>query len=193
METETQNQELLEFFKTLANADRLRIVGLLSIEPLAAPELARRLGLQPMAALRHLERLQSLGIVRQAGAGAPDETIGGAPLSLDTAALEAMSKRMLAGSRPRFAAGEQSGDEFDRKVLRDYMTADGALKSIPSQEKKLIVVLRHLAQAFEPDRRYAEKDVNAILKRYHPDTPALRRSLVDHGLLARSQGEYWKV
>jgi len=35
--------------------------------------------------------------------------------------------------------------------------------------------------------------VNAILKRFHPDTPALRRYLVDHKLLAREQGEYWKV
>lgn len=192
MENEVQN-ELLEFFKTLANAERLRITGLLALEPMSAPELARRLGMQPALVLRHLERLQGLGLLRSDSPAAPDEPIGNACLSLDTAALEAMSKRILAGSRPRFAASEQSGDEFERKVLRDYLTADGALKSIPTQEKKLLPVLRHLAQSFQPGTRYPEKEVNAILKRFHPDTPALRRYLVDHKLLAREQGEYWKV
>jgi len=147
MDNEVQH-ELLEFFKTLANAERLRITGMLALEPMSAPELARRLGMQPVLVLRHLERLQGLGLLRSDSPVAPDEPIGKACLSLDTAALDAMSKRILAGSRPRFAADEQSGDEFERKVLRDYLTADGALKSIPTQEKKLLAVLRHLAQSF---------------------------------------------
>lgn len=192
MENEQQN-ELMDFFKALANADRLRILGQLALEPLTVPELARRLNMQPMALLKHLGHLLHLGIVRSDRPYDPQEPIGQGPLSLDTAALEAMSKRILAGSRPSFEAGEQTGDEFDRKVLRDYLTADGALKSIPSQEKKLLAVLRHIAQAFEAGKRYPEKEVNAILKRFNPDTPALRRNLVDHQLLAREQGEYWKV
>lgn len=192
MENEVQN-ELLEFFKALSNADRLRIVGQVALEPVTVPELARRLNMQPMALLKHLGHLLHVGIVRSNRPYDPQEPIGEGPLSLDAAALEAMTKRILAGSRPRYEAGEQSGDEFERKMLRDYLTADGALKSIPSQEKKLLPILRHIAQSFQEGTRYPEKEVNAILKRFNPDTPALRRYLVDHKLLAREQGEYWKV
>ena len=39
---------------------------------------------------------------------------------------------------------------------------------------KLLVVLDHLAQSFEPGRTYPEKDVNEILGDFHPDYAALR-------------------
>jgi len=148
MENEIQN-ELLDFFKALANADRLRIVGLLALEPLTVPELARRLNMQPMALLKHLGHLLHLGVVRSDRPYDPQEPIGEGPLTLDTAVLEAMSKRFLAGSRPRFEPGEHSDDDFERKILRDYMNAEGALKSIHTQEKKLLPVLKHLVQSFE--------------------------------------------
>jgi hypothetical protein len=56
-----------------------------------------------------------------------------------------------------------------------------------------MVVLDWLAQDFEPGRRYTERMVNLILGRRHPDTAALRRYLVDHELLAREAGEYWRI
>ena len=104
-----------------------------------------------------------------------------------------MSRRVLAGTRARFPVEELEGDDFDRKVLGDFLTADGRLKAIPMQEKKRLVVLRRLAQAFSVDERYSEKQVNEILRQVHLDTATLRRLLVDHGFLLRSQGVYWKA
>ena len=49
-----------------------------------------------------------------------------------------------------------------------------------------------LADRFEPDRLYDEREVNAILAEDAPDPATLRRLLVDHGFLARRNGAYWR-
>jgi hypothetical protein len=69
------------------------------------------------------------------------------------------------------------------------------LKSFPTQQKKLEVILRHVVKAFEPDTRYSEKQVNEILARFNEDTARLRRNLVDFGLMDRQGGggDYWRV
>ena len=62
----------------------------------------------------------------------------------------------------------------------------------PSKHAKLLVVLDHLAQAFEPGRRYPEPEVNEVLERFHPDYAALRRYLVEDQFLTREDGVYWR-
>ena len=81
--------------------------------------------------------------------------------------------------------------EAEAKVLRTFLR-DGRLTRIPAQYSKRRVILEHLAQEFEPGQRYPERSVNTILARFHPDTAALRRYLVDDGFLDRDQGEYWR-
>jgi hypothetical protein len=78
-------------------------------------------------------------------------------------------------------------------VIADYSTPDGHLKTIPSQRKKLDVILRYVSRAFKPDIKYSENEVNQILKDYHADTSSLRRELISMGILKRSAGgrEYW--
>jgi hypothetical protein len=78
------------------------------------------------------------------------------------------------------------------RVLQNFFTADGQLHTIPSKHAKLLVVLDHLAQSFEPGRHYPEAEVNAILERAHPDYAALRRYLVENQFLTREAGVYWR-
>jgi hypothetical protein len=78
------------------------------------------------------------------------------------------------------------------RVLRNFVTDDGRLHTIPSKHAKLLVVLDHLAQSFEPGRRYPEAEVNGILERFHPDYAALRRYLVENDFLTREAGVYWR-
>jgi hypothetical protein len=79
---------------------------------------------------------------------------------------------------------------YEDKVIRSFVR-DGRLVSIPARDKKRRVVLRYLAdQCFPEDRAYPEKEVNQRLALYHPDVAALRRQLVDSGLMTRSAGEY---
>ena len=77
-------------------------------------------------------------------------------------------------------------------VLRAFLAEDGTLRQVPTRLRKRLVVLDHLAQEFVPGERYAESDVNARLRAYHPDVAALRRYLVDEGFLERRDGVYWR-
>ena len=70
---------------------------------------------------------------------------------------------------------------------------DGRLVSIPAQHSKRLVVLHHLVRVFEPGVRYPEREVNALLAVWHVDVAALRRYLVDEGLLTREAGVYWRT
>lgn len=84
----------------------------------------------------------------------------------------------------------------DQQVLARFLDADGRLTSIPSKRAKLLVVLDHLAQAFELGRTYSESAVNEALNRFHPDHAALRRYLVENDFLTRETGDdtiwYWR-
>jgi len=81
---------------------------------------------------------------------------------------------------------------MDQQVLRNFLTPDGRLHTIPTRHAKLLVVLDHLAQQFEPGRTYDEREVNEILTRFHPDVAALRRYLVDDQFLTREDSVYWR-
>ncbi len=115
--------------------------------------------------------------------------------------------------RPASPGLDEDLAKYDQKVLRDYLV-DGRLKTIPTQRKKRDVILRYLAQRFEPGRLYSEKEVNAILVDYHDDVATLRRELVQadpqmaglggapslqpgnavaRRLLARENGRYWRA
>jgi hypothetical protein len=88
------------------------------------------------------------------------------------------------------APAQAPGDPFESKVLRTFFR-DGRLVSIPAQDRKKRVVLLHLLElCFPEDRAYPEKEVNQRLALFHPDVAALRRYLVDFGLMARASGEY---
>ena len=51
---------------------------------------------------------------------------------------------------------------------------------------------RSRAQRFEPGRKSAEREVDAVLKEIHDDHAALRRYLVDDGFMTREAGVYWR-
>jgi hypothetical protein len=80
----------------------------------------------------------------------------------------------------------------DERVLQNFLGPDGRLTTIPTKRSKLLVVLDHLAQEFEPGRTYPEAEVNDILQRHHPDYAALRRYLVENAFLTREDSVYWR-
>lgn len=191
--SEPPADELLEFVKVLSNIDRLKVVGLLAVEPLSMAQIAERLGWAVRAAKNHLDYLVFFGLVKADQVDLPSTLETSRMYQLNIDWLREASRRMLAGSRPRLSKDDFEGEDFDRKVLSEWMKPEGTLKAIPQQRKKLLVILRHLLKVFEPGQRYPEKQVNELLKRFHPDYAALRRYMVDEGLLGRKDGIYWLV
>jgi hypothetical protein len=79
----------------------------------------------------------------------------------------------------------------DEVVLGRFMPA-GRIDQMPARRSRRLVVLDHVSRTFEPGRRYAEAEVDVVLRAYFDDYVALRRYLVDEGFLAREGGLYWR-
>lgn len=176
--------ELLSFVKALASADRLRIIGVLVRGKATQTDIAEQLHLPIRDAFNHLAFLVHVGVVTERD-GFYD---------LDEKAVKAFARGQFEGKRPSFEATEEKPEDA-RKVLKTFLSADGTLKQIPPQGNKLLIVLNFIVDAFAFDTYYNEKEVNTILRRFHLDTAALRRYLVDNGLMAReSDGtKYWRL
>lgn len=176
--------EILPFVKAMASADRLRIIGLLSQGPKRAVQIADALGVHPSDVVRHLEQLTASGVV--------GETEGS--YDLNDKAIESMARGQFEGKRPVFEAKDEKQEDV-RKVLKTFLNADGTLKQIPPMGNKLIIIMNFIVDVFAFETNYTEKEVNTILRRFHVDTAALRRYLVDHGIMTReSDGtKYWRV
>lgn len=181
------SNELLEFFKAMADANRLRILGLLAQEELTVEQLSEMLKLRPSTVSHHLSKLSEVGLVSARASSYYNI------YQLENVALEAMAKRLLSKETLPIMASDINMDAYDQKVLADYSLPDGQLKTIPAQRKKMDVILRHVGKAFKPDVTYSEKEVNQILEKFHQDTATLRRELIGMGLLERSTGgrKYW--
>ena len=79
------------------------------------------------------------------------------------------------------------------KVLRIFLD-DGRLTAIPAKATKRRMILEHIVCAFEPGVRFAEREVDAVLRAfYEPDWVTLRRLLIDEGLMSRQHGWYWRT
>lgn len=182
------SEELVDFYKALADASRLKIVGLLANRAYSVEELAALLQLKPSTVSHHLAKLTQVGLV-----SAKTESYYNV-YRLEEKALEEKTRRLLSRQDFQVAAAGVDVDAYDRKVVADFKRRDGSLKTIPAQRKKLEAVLRHVVQAFEPGKRYSEKQVNKILSGFHEDTASLRRELVGYGLMKREGGggDYWR-
>ena len=78
------------------------------------------------------------------------------------------------------------------RILATYMR-DGRIVQIPRQRAKRMLILDLLSQEFDPGVRYTEREVNETIARFHPDTAALRRYLVDEEFMEREAGIYWRA
>ncbi len=179
-----EQPEMLSFVKAMASAERLRIIGVLVRGRATQTEIAEQLHLPVRDVFNHLSFLAHIGVVH--------ETDG--VYDLDEKAIDALARGQLEGRRAAYIPPADKQEDA-RKVLKNYLNADGSLKQIPPRGNKLLVVLNFIVEAFAFDTDYTEKEVNTILRRFHLDTAALRRYLVDNGLMARESNgtRYWRV
>jgi biotin operon repressor len=182
------SEELVDFFKVFADANRLKIVGLLARQPYSVEELAVLLDLKASTVSHHLAKLAQIGLV----SAKADSYYN--IYQLDEKTLQSKSRDLFSQENLAAAVVDVDADAYDNKVVKDYMRKDGSLKTIPAQRKKLEAVLRYVVKAFELNKRYSEKKVNEILSQYHEDTASLRRELVGYGLMKREGGggDYWR-
>ena len=147
------------------------------------------LGLHPATISHHIARLREAGLI-----DARAESYYSV-YHLRINAIQSLAKQLFAPGGLASVASDLDATAYDKKVLDDFMTSSGRLKTIPAQRKKRSVILRHIVQDLKPGQRYSERQINNVLKRYHADTAFLRREMVVEKLLARARdgGHYWRI
>ncbi len=163
----------------LADPARLKVVASLALGAGSLEEVAELSGLPLKDVALAARRLSRAGLVRR-----------------DGRALALLGEQFAAAARAAAEAAPPperlSEDPAEDAVLSSFLR-DGRLVSIPAQQSKRRIVLEHLVRVFEVGVRYPEREVNALLAVWHPDVAALRRYLVDEGLLSREAGLYWRT
>src|SRR5690606_33520634 len=163
----------------LCDAERLAVAGRLAERSWSVTELARELGIRPQGVMRHLTALESAGLIFRDG-GRPEQ------FWLDAESLRSQAAEL----RPDEADAFTDEAEDAAKILRAFIVGE-RLTHLPVQRSRRLVVLRWLADHFEPGRIYQESEINELLGQFNDDYALLRRELVDEGFMARDHGVYW--
>ena len=173
---------LLRHFKALGNESRLKLVGLVADRERSVQELAVLLALKEPTVSHHLAILKEAGLVAMRIDGNTHW------YWLDLGALRRINQSVFSTHLSRVPY-EADGQVWEREILHNFIENDRPTK-IPDPRKKRWVVLKWLARRFALDSRYSEAQVNAVLKRHHPDAATLRRELVGYRMLERNRGIY---
>lgn len=171
-----------EFIRLAADRTRLAVLGRLAVGAARASQVAADTGINEREVLRVLGRLTAAGLLRdEAGVYALDD---------DVLRGVASAQRRTEAAHPAVLAGL---DEDDAAVAARFFRGM-KLVEIPVAVAKRRAVLRVLVDEFEPGRYYPEAEVRRILRKFHPDDAALRRHLVDEGMLVRESRSrtYWR-
>lgn len=161
----------------LADDTRLRALSAVALGATTVADVAERGGLGDEQAARALGQLIASGVVVEKGQG----------FEVD---LDVFARTARAASAPREQPDLRGATPEQATVLRNFLGPDGRIEELPARAAKRRLVLEYVAGRFEPDRPYAEQEVNDTLLELHDDYAALRRYLVDDGLLEREAGVY---
>jgi hypothetical protein len=167
------------FLRLALDPDRLAVLGHAATGPVDVDGLAAALGVDRRRILEAVGRLREAGLLT-------------AGLELDRMALRHLAQALpqVEPVAPDVVSGPWTAEETE--VLARFFHGS-RLTLIPAQRGKRLVVLERLAQEFEPGLRYPERQVDYTLQLFHPDYAALRRYMVDEGLLTRADGVYWRT
>lgn len=178
--------EAISLFKCLADKSRLQILKSLVMEDMYVERLAERLGISAPTVSFHLKKLADAGAVTSY------KSQYYMMYSLNKDVFETSMLEIIREKSDEAEIQAQRDAEYRKKVI-DAFFEYGKLKSIPSQRKKERIVLEVIADAFEYDRVYTEREVNIIIADYFDDFCTIRRDMISENLLDRDAGKYWRV
>ncbi|MEJ2690544.1 MAG: metalloregulator ArsR/SmtB family transcription factor [Deltaproteobacteria bacterium] len=175
----------LAIMKALADKSRLAIVNSLLERSQYVEELAKRHALAPSTVSFHLRKLEQAGLIRSR------KVQYYVIVEINEAMFDTTLRQLVAESGTGKELQEQRIGDYRRKVL-DSFFRHGRLEKLPAQHKKRLIVLERFAALFKPQRRYSETEVTGLIMPLYDDYCAIRRLLVDEGLVRREGNTYWR-
>jgi hypothetical protein len=160
------NLELMSIIGLLADEDKFKILAAIALGAGTLAEIGEKTGFDHVKIVKAAARLEKAGLIeRKADSGY--RYLPGILTELNMALSKTMEHKPAASHLDRFIR-------------------NGRLTNFPKSQDDRLLVLEHLANLFEFDRRYTEKEVNIILNTLHPDHASFRRYLIDYGFLERN-------
>ena len=178
--------EAISLFKCLSDKSRLQVLKSLAIEDMYVERLAERLGISAPTVSFHLKKLADAGAVTSY------KNQYYMMYSLNRKVFEVSILKILEEESDEAEIQAKRDAEYRKKVINAFFE-HGKLKAIPSQRKKERIVLEVIADAFEYDRIYSEREVNIIIADFHDDFCTIRRDMVAENLLDRDSKGYWRT
>ncbi len=176
-------KESIEIIKSLADTSRLRVLNALLQKPHYVEELAQKLDLAVSTVSFHLKKLESAGLAYKTKEQyyiiyhIKEEVIG-MPL-----------RELVAFDDIEKYAQEERMEKYRKKVLKAFFKK-GKLTKLPVQKKKKMIVLDEFIKKFEAGKEYAEKQVDDIINRTFEDHCAIRRLMIEEGIMCRDKQIY---
>ena len=178
--------DAIRLFKCLSDKSRLQILKSLAIEDMYVERLAERLDITAPTVSFHLKKLAD------AGAVVSYKSQYYTMYSLKKDIFETSILEILQEKSDEAEVQARRDAEYRQKVI-DIFFEYGRLKAITAQQKKKRIILEVIAQTFEYDRIYSEREVNIIIADFHDDFCTIRRDMISEHLLERDAKGYWRV
>jgi biotin operon repressor len=176
-------KDCLKTIKALADTSRLRLLNSIMRKSQYVEELSERMGLSASTVSFHLKKLEEAGLV----AKSRDQYY--AVYKADERILDTTLRELIAFENIEAGRQEARIRNYREKVVRSFFK-DNRLIRLPAQYKKKRIVLEEIARRFEPDRKYPEKEVNAIILEVFGDYCTVRRLMIDVGMMERKDNVY---
>lgn len=169
----------LDVLRAVLDPVRLSVLAASARGSVSIRELAIGLGVEPKEVAKAVGDLRSLGLLDK-----------NARLNRETLADVG---RSLPKEHPDLGEPVEGPWTEDEVRLLGRFFANGRLVEIPTAVVKRRLVLEKIALDFQPGERYSERDVNFKIQLIHPDYVAIRRYMVEEGLMDRADGSYWRT
>ncbi|MFV1971298.1 MAG: GNAT family N-acetyltransferase [Acidimicrobiia bacterium] len=169
----------LDVLKAVLDPVRLAVLGAAVEGEISIDDLADRLNVRRKEVAKAIGDLRAIGVLDY-------------ECRLDAGALASLG-RSLPHEYSGLGEPVQGPWTEEEAIILGRFFAGDRLVEIPKNASKRRLVLEKIVQEFEPGERYAERDVNFRIQLINADYAAIRRYMVDGGLMDRADGFYWRT
>ena len=173
-------KEKLELLKLLADETRLEILNILLKEDSYVEKIACELSLTPATICYHLKKMEATGVVNCSRS--------------QFYIIYSLNRDIF--DKPLYELIKKDEELVDteekyKKEVLSHFFKYGRLVQLPTQRKKREIVLLEIAKEFKSGEKYAEKEVNEVIHKFHDDHCTVRREMIACGIMAREKEIYW--
>ncbi len=180
-----QLDKLVNFYKALADPNRIKILKLLANGPLHGQAIAGKLGLKAPTITHHISKLRETALISERR---EKNTIY---FYLNEKTLQQNTDLALKTILRVETEGDEEMNAMEHvEVLKNFFTVEGKLKNIPSQRKKKLMVFTHLVKGLKMGVKYTEKELNEYILQFHEDYATIRREFIMNHFMYRENGIY---